>query len=485
MSVKSSSKRDVSSPVLLWFRRDLRLLANPALHHAAEVARSNGSVVVPLFVLDPSILGAGRANRMAFLYEALRALRTSGVPLVVRFGLSNEVVPAAAAEFGAGQVVCAGDFSPLGRARDERVETVLGRSGVAFQRIGSPYLVNPGTVRKGDGTPFKVFTPFRRVWEQRIDEAAELYSVPRSPGSSDLTVPWLAADDRQALGMIPDAPDGCSATLPVASEDAAMDRLQQFVEDHLRTYDVQRNNPAADATSRLSADLKFGLLHPAQIVPFLASGGVGADVFRSELGWREFYADVLWHHPRSAHHSFNASMEAIEVNAGRVAEMQFDAWSRGLTGYPFVDAGMRQLLAEGWMHNRMRMVTASFLVKDLHIDWRRGAAWFMEHLVDADVASNQHGWQWTAGTGTDAAPYYRIFNPISQGKKFDPTGAYIRRYVPELKALDDTDIHEPWNANGGGLFGGLEGYPAPIVDHAVERREALDRLAALKVRPSA
>ena len=465
----------------MWFRRDLRVESNPALEAAVALAEELRVKVVPLFVLDPELVRSGRANRMAFLYDALRSFRASGVPLVVRFGRSDDVVVSASEEFRSAAVVCTGDFSPLGRARDARVARRLSAVGLNLQTVGSPYLVDPGSIRKGDGTPFKVFTPFRRAWEQHLGERVSPRRSSKIVSAS--SVSWFAGTDLErsvGLGDIPQTPTGSSKVLPRATEGAAWSRLQAFLETNLHTYDAGRNIPALDATSRLSADLKFGLLHPAQIVPLLEGGGAGASVFRSELCWRDFYADVLWHRPETAHQPFNPAMEAMEVDTGALADERFDAWCHGRTGYPFVDAGMRQLLLEGWMHNRMRMVTASFLVKDLHLDWRRGAAWFMEQLVDADVASNQHGWQWTAGTGTDAAPYFRIFNPVSQGLKFDPSGAYIRRYVPELAPFSDREIHEPWSANGGGLFGGVDGYPAPIIDHADERRESLARLGALK-----
>lgn len=372
-------------------------------------------------------------------------------------------------------VFCANDFTPFGRRRDNDIEAVLSRGGVALHRVGGPYAVDPGVVRKDDGSPFKVFTPFKRVWERCADNSRS------SIEGCDLTsVQWVQDVPGIESAAISARPPGAAEELPEASEAAAHNRLERFLQANVYTYDEKRNDPAADSTSRLSADLKFGLLHPAQILPLLAGLGRGAEVFRSELCWREFYADVLFHRPDTLHAAFNPSMERLVVDTGEVADQRFDAWCRGETGFPFVDAGMRQLRREGWMHNRVRMVTASFLVKDLHLDWRRGAAWFLHHLVDGDVASNQHGWQWTAGTGTDASPYYRVFNPVIQGKKFDPTGAYVRKYVPELADLDASIVHEPWVANGGGMFDGVSGYPAPIVDHGIERIEALARHAATK-----
>ena len=434
--------------------------------------------VVPLFVLDPDLTGSSGANRLAFLFEALQSLRDAGVPLLVRSGTPARVFEDLVRERNVVEVVCANDYSPYGVRRDRQVADVLDRSGVPLRMVGSPYVVDPGSVRKDDGTPFKVFTPFKRVWERQV---SALLAVPREASTDPLVVPWDRSESKPA-GEIPDQPLHSSG-LPTASERAAHGRLDAFLENHLHTYDSSRNDPGADATSRLSADLKFGLLHPRQIVPLLGGGTIGADVFRSELCWREFYADVLWHRPETARQCYLPAMESIRVDTGALADERFAAWCEGRTGFPFIDAGMRQLLAEGWMHNRVRMAAASFLVKDLHIDWRRGAAWFMEQLVDGDVASNQHGWQWTAGTGTDASPYYRVFNPVTQGKKFDPKGVYVRRFIPEIASLSDKDIHEPWLApEASSLFGAsIDTYPAPIVDHAAERIEALNRYSEAKL----
>ncbi|MGI8685240.1 MAG: cryptochrome/photolyase family protein [Acidimicrobiales bacterium] len=440
---------------VLWLRRDLRLADNPALVEAAR----NGGGVAALFVLDDALRRAAGPNRLAFLYRALRDLDDRmGGRLVVRSGEPAEVVPAVAAEAGAGTVVCAGDFGPYGHRRDEAVEVALGREGRVLRRVGSPYSVDPGTVRKADGTPFRVFTPFYRAWTQRR---------PPAPGPVPAGVHWLPVPGE---GTPPVPPT--EAALPDATEAAAQARLAGFVDRDLKGYADGRDVPGADATSRLSAYLKYGLVHPRQV---LASLGRSQDAerFRTELAWREFYADVLWNEPGSARLSLQPAMRAMRSDEGAVADRRFEAWAAGRTGYPVVDAGMRQLLAEGWMHNRVRMITASFLVKDLHLTWQRGARHFLHHLVDGDLASNNHGWQWVAGTGTDPAPFFRVFNPVTQSRTFDPEGAYIRRYVPELAGLGARHIHEPWK-----LPAGLPaGYPAPIVDHKAEREEALRRYA--------
>ena len=257
-------------------------------------------------------------------------------------------------------------------------------------------------------------------------------------------------------------------------ERAAHRHLDGFL-DHVTSYDEDRNRPDLDRTSRLSPYLHFGCLHPRQLLAALGDGP-GETAFRRELCWRDFYADVLYHRPESARAALQPRMAAIELDTGPDAEERLHAWKHGLTGYPLVDAGMRQLRAEGWMHNRIRMVTASFMVKHLHLDWRLGAREFMRRLVDGDLASNSHGWQWTAGTGTDPAPYYRVFNPTLQAQRVDPNGAYIRRHVPELRGLAPPEIHQPWTNAGGPP----NGYPLPIVDHADAREEALRRYAAVR-----
>ena len=257
---------------------------------------------------------------------------------------------------------------------------------------------------------------------------------------------------------------------------AAKARASRFWDRHLDGYDEQRDRPDLDATSRLSPYLKWGCIHPRQLLAKL--GGSDAERrFRAELCWREFYADVLHHRPESARRALDPTTAAIQVDGPGTAS-RFRAWAEGRTGYPIIDAGMRQLLAEGWMHNRVRMLTASFLVKDLHLDWTRGARHFMAHLVDGDLASNQHGWQWVAGTGTDASPWFRVFNPVTQGERFDPDGAYVRRWVPELADVPTRWAHRPWEAPDAVP----DGYPEPIVDHAEERQEALRRYDVVRGR---
>lgn len=323
---------------------------------------------------------------------------------------------------------------------------------------GSPYAVAPGRVLKGDGSPYKVFTPFYRAWSDHGW---------RRPADSD---PALAQWHVVAGDPIPDDP-AHDADLPPAGEAAALDAWKVFHDHGLRRYPKQRNRPDIDETSRMSPHLKLGTIHPRTI---LADLDPAHEAYRRQICWRDFYAQVLHHWPSSAHDYLKPAFKHMQYDTGDVARQRYSAWQRGETGYPIVDAGMRQLLAEGWMHNRVRMVVASFLVKDLHLEWTQGAQHFMDHLIDGDLANNQHGWQWTAGTGTDAAPYFRVFNPVAQGEKFDPDGDYVRRWVPQLRGIAGAAVHAPWT-----LDPPPAGYPAPIIDHAVERREALERLKAI------
>jgi deoxyribodipyrimidine photo-lyase len=453
-------------PAILWFRRDLRLADHPALVSAVEA----GGDVVPLFVLDPVLLDPAGAPRVAFLFGCLAELaeRTGGA-LVLRRGEPVEEVSRLVGEVGAEQVFVTGDAGPYGSERDEAVEAALARSGAELVRVGTPYVVDPGTLRTSAGTPFRVFTPFRRVWE-RADHGRPL--------EEPATVPWRTGVPGEPL---PDAPDLGTATILPPGERAALARLDAFLADDVDRYADDRDRPGVDGTSRLSAYLKYGCLHPRQVLARLGRGR-GAATLRSELAWRDFYGGVLAEDPGSARRALRDDVGSIRVDEGPETDARFAAWAEGRTGYPIVDAGMRQLRAEAWMHNRVRMITASFLVKDLHLDWRRGARHFMRHLQDGDLASNNHGWQWVAGTGTDAAPYVRVFNPVTQGRRFDPDGDYVRRWVPELAGLSGGAVHEPWTVPGdaqGSLLdeaaGARGGYPPPMVDHARERAEALAR----------
>ena len=454
-----SSAEEGRAPVVLWFRRDLRLSDHPAL---AQAARQGP--ITALFVMDDVLLRAARPLRRAYFLQTLRALdrrlRALGGALTVRAGRPEHVVPAVAKEARASAVHITADFAPYGSVRDQRVAKALG--AVPLNATGSPYAAAPGEVVKTDGRPYEVFTPFYRSWLAR---------EPEPPAPLDLaSIAWCPLD-----GLPLGGDRETEATWPEAGELAASAAWERFRMTRLASYATARDHPALDATSRLSPYLKVGALHPRTL---LADLGPDDDAFRRQLAWREFYADVLYHRPWTARSCFQPQMEGMRYDDGSAADGRFAAWAAGRTGFPLVDAGMRQLRAEGWMHNRLRMITASFLVKDLHIDWRRGARHFMANLIDGDVASNQHNWQWVAGTGTDAAPYFRIFNPVSQSRKFDPNGDYIRRWVPELSHLPSAEIHEPWRR----AAGVPPEYPEQIVEHSHERAEALARHEALRAR---
>lgn len=435
---------------VLWLRRDLRLHDHPALNAAA----ADGDVVA-LFVLDPALLGPAGAPRVAFLFRTLRELdeRLAG-RLVVRTGEPRKVVADVVRESNADAVHVSADFGPYGTRRDDEVEQTL---PVPLVRTGSAYAIAPGRVVKDDGTPYRVFTPFYRAW------VAHGWRQP----ASDAAVTW-ASMKSDPIPADPALPEGME--LPEPGELAARAAWARYRSDGLDRYADVRDRPDLDKTSRMSPYLKWGAIHPRTM---LAELGADDETFRKELAWREFYASVLHAWPASARDYFHPAMATMEWAS--VPSDAFAAWCSGRTGYPIVDAGMRQLLGEGWMHNRVRMLVASFLVKDLHVEWQHGARHFMRHLVDGDLASNQHGWQWAAGSGTDASPYYRIFNPVTQGLRFDPDGSYVRRWIPELRDVAGAAVHEPWK-----LSTPPAGYPAPIVDHAAERRVALERYQQLR-----
>jgi deoxyribodipyrimidine photo-lyase len=433
---------------LLWFRRDLRLADHPALLAAIDA----GSDVLPVFVRDPRLMASGGA-RVKRLEASLAALDEQiGGALVVRTGDPAEIVPALARETGADEVHVSRETTPYGRARDQGVAKALVADGRGLVETGCPYAVGPGRVlTERDGTPYRVFTPFSRAWRRHGWPA---------PAERPDDIPWRDGVEGEPV----------AAADPAAGEAAARSRWAAFLADDLDRYGADRDRPDLDTTSRMSVHLKYGEIHPRTMLADLAARG-DADRYVTELCWREFYADVLWHDPHSGWRDLHPGLRRMHYDEGRRTDELVEAWRKGRTGFPFVDAGMRQLLAEGWMHNRVRMVTASFLVKDLHVWWPVGARHFLDHLVDGDLASNNHGWQWVAGTGTDAAPYFRVFNPVSQGLRFDPDGEYVRRWVPELAHLTGAAAHEPWRHDDGYAHG----YPEPVVDHAEERRRALDR----------
>lgn len=435
------------TPSILWFRRDLRLSDNPAL--LAAVDEGAGSVI-PLYVVDPAEWGGLGVPQQAYRIASLTSLSEQIGGLHVLHGDPIDVVPELAASLSA-SVHASSDTTPYGVARDAAVAEQCG-----LTITGSSYAISPGRIVKGDGSPYRVFTPFYKAW---LDHG---WRPPAAPAE----VSWVFPAGGGELPSA-DTPDGLA--LPKAGEPLVSRRWNAYVGADLPDYADVRDLPAVDRTSRMSVALANGEIHPRTM---LADLGPEDDAFRRELAFREFYADVLFHKPWSAWDYYNSAFKQMRYDE---AGADFDAWREGRTGFPIVDAGMRQLLHEGWIHNRVRMIVASFLVKDLHLEWQHGARHFLDHLIDADLASNQHGWQWVAGCGTDAAPYFRIFNPITQGKKFDPTGDYIRRHIPELAGVGAREIHQPWL-----LPEQPAGYPLPLVDHAEERLESLARYEEIR-----
>ena len=367
-------------------------------------------------------------------------------------------------------VAVTADFGPRGSARDREVAEALAAGGRRLRSVDSPYAVAPGMVRGASGSPLRVFGAFRRAWAAvGWDRPAPTPSVSFLGGESDIGIDEIEGGGAEPgrAGLPPwweGLPLGPAARLPSPGAAVAEARLDRFMAGPVVDYATDRDRPGRRGTSGLSPYLRFGCIHPRTVLERLGTG-TGDDRMRDELAWRDFYADVVWHRPESVRQSWMAFGRHLRFDSGPRARDRFGAWATGRTGYPLVDVGMRQLLVEGWMHNRVRMVTASFLVKDLHIDWRLGARWFMWHLVDGDLASNQHGWQWVAGTGTDAAPFHRVFNPRLQQERFDPDGTYVRRY---LEQATPSTVHR-----------------LPVVDHAVERREALARFDEARGRATA
>ncbi|MEO5989709.1 MAG: deoxyribodipyrimidine photo-lyase [Candidatus Eisenbacteria bacterium] len=477
--------------ILHWFRKDLRLGDNTAL---SEACRDAGGDVVPFYMSEPAILGRPdmAAARVRFVLESLASLRADiealGSSLGLGHGEAAQGVVRAARAARADAVYWNDEYEPQLRARDDAVEHALVAAGHGVRRFHDRLLAPPGLVATGAGTPFVVYTPFRRACEKH--PLAEPHR--RVTRLAQHGLPQHALATLAQLGF----PETAVAPWP-AGETAANARLERFLDgidaatnEGLAGYDTHRDFPAVHAVSRLSADLRFGTIGIRQVtqaaraaahaVPRLAKA---VEKFVSELRWRDFYAQVMFHHPHCERGCFRPEYDALPWSG---TPEQLDAWKQGRTGYPIVDAGMRELLATGFMHNRVRMLAASFLTKDLLIDWRQGERHFMQHLIDGDLANNNGGWQWAAGTGTDAAPYFRIFNPVSQGQRFDADGVYVRRWIPELSRLPAAKLHRPWEvgpldlAASGVTLG--ETYPYPIVDHSAQRERALAMYAAVKDR---
>ncbi len=456
-----------------WIRRDLRLKDNQAL----AAAHQNADQVIPLFIVDPFFEKSKYVGdkRRAFLWAGLRQLDASlqekGSRLIVRYGRPLEVLTNILEESGAQAIFAEEDFTSYARSRDNEIEKTLPL------RLEPGLVVHPpGTVLKQDGDPYTVFTPFKKnAWLKRpLPKQSDLLAAPNSLNTPESL-------ESEALPGEPALPE--AVPFPPGEAEAHR-RLDTFSQDAIYRYAQDRNLVAEDGTSQLSPYLRFGMISARQAVVTAvacsqsASGQEarkGAETWLSELIWREFYIHILYHFPHVLRGSFRPEYDRIRW---RNQKREFEAWCNGRTGYPLVDAAMRQLVTSGWMHNRARMIVASFLVKDLLIDWRWGEAFFMQHLVDGDPAANNGGWQWSAGTGTDAAPYFRIFNPTSQAEKFDPDGKFICRWLPELADVPNDYIHESWTmpqavqADANCEIG--EDYPAPIIDHSEARERTLD-----------
>lgn len=476
------------APVIVWFRQDLRLADNPALDHAVRTGRP----LVPVYILDdgPAVRGIGAASRW-WLDGSLRALdadlRRRGAQLVLRRGDSEAELRRLIAETGADTVFMNRRFEPDAFLHDADIAHALTADGVECHGYNGALLARPGAVRTGSGGPYRVFTPF---FKALLEAAAPPAPMP-APAAVE-AVSGLASGSLDDWALRPTTPDWAGGFDWTPGEAGAATALAAFVGRGLKTYSKGRDHPAEPSVSRLSPHLHWGEIHPWRAVETArraASNGhvapAEAEKFVAELGWRDFSAQLLHHFPQMTDTAFRPEYDRMPW---RDDPDGLEAWKRGRTGYPIVDAGMRQLWTTGWMHNRVRMIVASFLVKDLLIDWRAGEAWFWDTLVDADLASNVQNWQWVAGSGADASPWFRIFNPVTQGQKFDADGRYVRRWVPELARLPDRWLHAPWTAppevlRAAGIRLG-RGYPEPVVDHGAARERALQALRSLSATAS-
>ncbi len=463
--------------VIHWFRRDLRLADNTALAEAAKRAQT----VVPVFILeDDSRTGpeAGAA-RLAFLLQSVVALRADlaarGQPLVIRCGPAGEILPGLCRDVGAQAVFANRQYEPRAQRRDERLAAALLQIGVGFELFKDAVAWDDQEILTQAGRPYTVFTPYTKAWKAR--------ALPRPRPAFDPRKSSAAAPRSDPLPGAPDVPGHpLTQALPPAGEAAAREQLRRFLAGPVHAYAAHRDFPALAGTSQLSPHLHAGTLGIRTVLAALKkargqaapAGAAGCDVFLNELIWREFYAQVLCNFPHVATGAFRPEFNRLAWSENRA---HFEAWCAGRTGYPIVDAAMRCLQATGFLHNRLRMIVAMFLTKDLLLSWQWGERWFMRQLVDGDLAANNGGWQWSAGTGTDAAPYFRIFNPVSQAEKFDPGGKFVRRWVPELENFPDDLIHQPWK-NPSELA--RSKYPVRVVRHEVQREKCLALFRSVK-----
>ena len=488
---------------LVWLRRDLRCDDHAALHHALRQARR----VWCAFVYDTDILDAlpRRDQRVAFIREALAEVDATlrawaseagvqdaqAVGLIARHGKASEEIPRLALELGVNLVVCCHDDEPQALARDAQVAQTLARQRIDWASVKDHVVFERREVMTLSGGSYGVFTPYKNAWLKRLaaePHALQAHETRPLAGALAPVPPAL----RRPLPSLPDI--GFEAMGPEAIRvPTGMSGAQQLLRDFLGRIDDYRRArdfPAIKGPSYLSAHLRFGTVSVRQLAREAwarsQQGSEGAEGWLAELVWRDFYHQILHHHPRVVERAFKPEYDRIEWATGPQADAQFQAWCEGRTGYPLVDAAMHQINQTGWMHNRLRMVVSSFLIKDLGIDWRRGEAYFAEKLIDFDLAANNGGWQWAASSGCDAQPYFRIFNPVSQSEKFDPKGQFIRRYIPALAQLPDSALHAPWLARpldlaAAGVQIGRD-YPAPIVQHDVARQQTLQRYEVVKTK---
>ena len=474
------------TPIIFWFRQDLRLSDNPAL----DAAIKTGQPVLPVFILDDETQGEwkrGRASRWWLHYslsELSRALGVLNSRLLLRRGPSGGALKAVIEETGASAVFWNRCYEPFNCERDRLIKTHLTQNGLDVRSFNGALLAEPWTVRNKSGDPFRVFSPFWRSVRSGLDPGHPL----KAPEKILSPKKWPASERLESWKLLPENPDWAEHFKSVWSpgEAGARHRLEAFFDHGAKHYAGGRDRPDKPYTSGLSPHLHFGEISPRQIISATDSvrediGDKNAEKFLSELGWREFSYGLLFNFPDLPRSNYQLKFDRFPW---RDDPRALKAWQRGQTGYPMVDAGMRELWTTGWMHNRVRMITASFLIKHLMIDWREGEKWFWDTLVDADLANNSASWQWVAGSGADAAPYFRIFNPITQGEKFDPEGDYVRKWVPELARLPDKYLNQPWDAgplilNEAGVALGKT-YPAPIVDHKTARERALEAFQSLK-----
>lgn len=468
---------------LVWFRRDLRVDDHAALYHALKSARE----VFCAFVLDRDILDAlPRADRrVEFILGALQVLdedlRRLGGALVVRHGVAADEIPRLAAELGVQAVFTNHDDEPQALMRDAQVAELLKPLNAEMRTFKDHVIFERREVMTAAGGAYGVFTPYKNAWLKKVD-AFYLSSYPVERHAQALAQTGLATGV-PALRDIGFALAGLTPHIGQGSRGAEA-LLADFL-DRMDHYHEKRDFPAAKGPSYLSVHLRFGTVSIRRLARLahqrMIGGDRGAEVWLSELIWRDFYHQVMHHHPHAMTAAFRPEYDAITWETGPQADALFAAWCEGRTGFPLVDAAMRQLNQTGYMHNRLRMVTASFLTKDLGLDWRRGEAWFAQQLLDFDLAANNGGWQWASSSGCDAQPYFRIFNPTAQSEKFDAEGRFIRRYCPELAGLDAKAIHAPWKRAPLAMQG--VGYPRPVVDHAVARERTLARYAVVKRHP--